>query len=309
MNNMSGLTAYRFSAQEINKMLWLKDLFTKNGYNVDRFPEVYYDTFENARKVFPHLEETQEGIMNPDAYGVYVYGLDGSGKTATSKEGVVILFSDRIGNYSRLSGNVQADIQFVVLMHELGHWFSHWPCADNLRWVYGFHFPNKRTKEALANIIAHWCCTETSRLEKVMIDLTPKTIDAGGFLHMITKDRLTGDGQCVDINNPYGAYYLLLQKKREEILDKIKALRAAFYLDDQHMLDFLSGNVGKLSEILDVNKIEDYIDEAILASPQIWARGGINSIIDLFRANKNYTEFFKAASMQRKFGSLEADDC
>ena len=65
----------------------------------------------------------------------------------------------------------------------------------------------------------------------------------------------------------------------KEILDKIKLLRAAFYLDDQHMLDLLSGNVGKLSEILDVDKIEDYIDESILGSPEICARGGLNSII------------------------------
>jgi hypothetical protein len=306
---MSGLTAYRFSAQEINKMLWLKNLFTENGFIVDRFPEVYYDTFENARKVFPYLEETQEDIMNPDLLGVYVYGLDGSGKTATSKEGVVILFSDRIGNYSRLSGNVQEDIQFVVLMHELGHWFSHWPCADNLRWDYGFHFTNKRTKEALANIIAHWCCLETSGHEKVMIDLTPKTMDTGGFLHMINKKLLAVDGQFVDINNPYGAYYLLVEKDYKEVLDKIKALRAAFYLDDQHMLDFLSGNVGELSEILDVNKIEDYIDEAILASPEIWARGGLNSMIDLFRENEKYRDKFKGASVLRRFGLMEADDC
>ena len=47
---MSGLTAYRFSAQEIDKMLWLKDLFENNGFTVDRFPEVYYDTFEKALK-------------------------------------------------------------------------------------------------------------------------------------------------------------------------------------------------------------------------------------------------------------------
>lgn len=304
---MSGLTAYRFSAQEIDKMLWLKQLFTDNGFIVDRFPEVYYDTFENARKEFNHLEETHEDTMNPDLLGVYVYGIDGSGKTATSTEGVVILFSDKIENYSRRSGNVKADIQYVVLMHELGHWFSHWPCADNTRWIYGFHFCNKRTKEALANIIAYWCL-ETAGHKKVMSDLTPKTIDTGGFLHMLNKDLLTVDGQFVDINNPYGAYYLLLQKDPKEILGKIKVLRAAFYLDDQHMLDLLSGNVGKLSEILDVDKIEDYIDESILGSPEICARGGLNSIIDLFRENEKYRDFFKGLSMVREFGLINEID-
>jgi hypothetical protein len=109
---------------------------------------------------------------------------------------------------------------------------------------------------------------------------------------------LTVNGQYVDINNPYGAYYLLLQKDQKEILDKIKVLRAAFYLDDQHMFDFLSGD-DELSEILDVDKIEDYIDGAILASPEICARGGLNSIIDLFRENEKYRDVFKGARLMR----------
>jgi len=53
---MSGLIAYRFSSNELSKMGWFKGLFTDNGYLIERFPEVYYDTFDNARKVYPNLE-------------------------------------------------------------------------------------------------------------------------------------------------------------------------------------------------------------------------------------------------------------
>ena len=69
---MSGLIAYRFSSNELSKMGWLKGLFADNSFLIERFPEVYYDTFDNARKVYPNLERNQKEDT-PDYLGVYIY--------------------------------------------------------------------------------------------------------------------------------------------------------------------------------------------------------------------------------------------
>jgi hypothetical protein len=37
MNELN-LQAYRFSSEEMSKMLWLKELFENNGFIVGRFP-------------------------------------------------------------------------------------------------------------------------------------------------------------------------------------------------------------------------------------------------------------------------------
>jgi hypothetical protein len=303
----SKIDAYRFSSEEMKKMLWLKDLFEDNGFTVERFPEVYYDTFDKACELWPSLKENQDEDGTPDYLGVYKYK-GGDSIKDPSEEGIIILFSDRIKDFvSKKPGLSENCVRYVVLMHELGHWLSHWPCGNDLRWLYGFQVRNKRTKEALANIIAYWCL-DTDYHKKAMAILTPKLRTPDGFLALIDKDS-----HNINTENPYGAYYLLLSKKDKEILEKIKLLRAAFYLEDNKMMDFLQSEIQILSEFLADGVFEDYIQEVRLnnlkKSPKLFSRGAQNSIGTIFRDRSSINDGLKGSQKSRKFGLFDDDAC
>lgn len=301
------LNSYRFSNEEMKKMIWLNELFDDNGFTIERFPEVFYDTFEKACEVFPSLKENNEQDGTPDYLGVYIYTCEDNtfGKT---EEGIIILFSDRIYNYSSLVGLSESCVRFVVLMHELGHWLSHWPCGNNLRWLFGFQLPIKRTKEALANIIAYWCL-ESDCHKTALAKLTPKLPELNGVLHIIVVNS-TG----IDTENPYGAYTLLLPKSQQEILEKIKLLRAAFYLSDSKMMEFLQSDIQTLPEFLAEGYFEDHVEagmlEDIMKTPLLSARGESNSIAVIFKdrsKDEKVNNVFKGAYMSIKFGLGKAD--
>ncbi len=302
------LDAYRFSSEEMKKMLWLKkDLFEDNGFTVERFPEVYYDTFDKACEVWPSLKENQEEDGTPDYLGCYIYN-GGSSINDPSEEGIIILFSDRIKDFvSRRPGLTENCLRYVVLMHELGHWLSHWPCGNDLRWLYGFQLRNKRTKEALANIIAYWCL-DTDCHKNAMDILTPKLRSPDGFLVLIDKDS-----HNINTENPYGAYYLLLRKSQKEILEKIKLLRAAFYLEDYKMMDFLQSEIQTLSDFLADGVCEDYIQKGRLEEleklPELFSRGAENSIGTIFRDRSSINALLKGSQYLRKTKSFDDDGC
>jgi hypothetical protein len=296
------LDAYRFSSEETKKMLWLKDLFEENGFTVERFPEVYYDTFEKACEVWPSLKENQDEEETPDYLGAYIYK-GGNSINDPSSEGIIILFSDRIEDFVSIKpGLTENCVRYVVLMHELGHWLSHWPCGNDLRWLYGFQLGNKRTKEALANIIAYWCL-DTDCHKKTMDILTPKLKNPDGFLELIDKDS-----HNINTDNPYGAYYLLLRKSQKEILEKNKLLRSAFYLEDNKMMDFLQSEIQTLSEFLSDGVFEDYIQKERLDElkklPKLFSRGAENSIANIFKGRSGINDLSKGTNILERFGGF-----
>ena len=210
------LDAYRFSSDEMKKMLWLKDLFEDNGFNVERFPEVYYDTFEKACEVFPDLEKViEEGT--PDYLGVYIakkpkIKCEEKCDLKIVNEGVIVLFKDRILAYAeRIDGKlalglsvIENAIKEVVLYHELGHWFSHWPLDDSgANWKCGYDTKDKITHESYAQIIAYWCT------------------DGNPVNELILRDYLTPKNTA----SPYYMYLELIPHSKSDILNKLKLIR------------------------------------------------------------------------------------
>jgi hypothetical protein len=242
---MKKLKSYSFNDAELDKMDWLKELFQENGFTIERFPEVYYDTFDNACLFHPSLNDpdTIADIENhpPDYLGVYLSSFSNvlcDDKCHLTQEGIIILFSDRIEEFSSmckkkienkydshaeieqkkvfidvLTGklNLEDAIREMVLYHEIGHWLSHWPKRNGLNWECGYHTidkiihktNDKITHESLAQLVAYWCA------------------NGNPINEIILKDHLTPNNQ----NSPYYMYLNLIGKSVEEILNKLVIIR------------------------------------------------------------------------------------
>ena len=217
------LDAYRFSSDEMKKMLWLKDLFEDNGFTVERFPEVYYDTFEKACEVWPSLKENHDEEGTPDYLGVYIpdYSEIKCNENCDLKivnEGVIVLFKDKILAYAERIDDklaiglsvIENSLKEVVLFHELGHWFSHWPLDNSgsnwkCRYYYDFKTEkaDKITHESFAQIIAYWCS------------------DGNPVNEVILRDYLTPKNTA----SPYYMYLELIPHSKSDILNKLKLIR------------------------------------------------------------------------------------
>jgi hypothetical protein len=95
-------------------------------------------------------------------------------------------------------------------------------------------------------------------------------------------------------------------------LEKIKLLRAAFYLEDNKMMDFLQSDIQTLSEFLADGVFEDYIQkgrlEELKKSPKLFSRGADNSIANIFRGRTSFDDVAKGSNMLRKFGVFKSLD-
>ncbi len=233
------LDEYFFSSEEMKKMLWLKDLFVENGYTVERFPEVYYDTFDKACEVWDFLDKINHEERTPDYLGVYILGskemkCEENCDVKIVNEGVIVLFKDRILAYAEKIEGVLAlglsvienSLKEVVLYHELGHWFSHWPLDDSgANWKCGYDTKDKKTHESYAQIIAYWCSAGNPVNEVILRDyLTP-----------------------INKASPYYMYLSLIPHSKNDILNKLKLIRkhlgCSAILTDDSAYDVLKSNI------------------------------------------------------------------
>jgi len=237
------LLSYRFSVEELEKMIWLKKLFEENGFKFDpnRFPEVYYDDYD---KVYPNQNHWNPDEVDPDKLGIYRYEASSNLPCADSYEGHIILFKDRIESYCAAFGADIDSVRFVVLMHELGHWLSHWPTSENYSWKIGFHLDNEHTKEALAQLVAYWACEDNPVHSETLLKLTPKVVADPDKLYILklAEDALLNDGTVINTEDPYGRYWLLKDKPIVVALNKLHQLREGWMLKDEKMMEFLVSN-------------------------------------------------------------------
>jgi hypothetical protein len=240
------IPAYRFSMEELERMIWLKtEVFEKYGYSfqTNRFPEVYYCDFKEVKDYIS--SESWREVITPDELGVYFdffQPADGDPKYAyfggKSREGRIVLFKDRIEAFcSRNPSFTEEDVRFVVLMHELGHWMSHWALSSGIRWVHGYHFSNSFTHEALAQLLAYWCCKGNPAQEQVLLVLSPKD-----------------DQGMIDSSKPYGAYESLKSFDEGVILQKLDQLRKFWMVTDLKMLAFLQSDMVDMAQWITATK-------------------------------------------------------
>lgn len=286
--NSNKLVAYRFSPEELLKMLELKKILQNEDKNdakkpnlkfeFDRFPEVYFknkleelneslinelqtknfdeenfgeknsdeeeskiryvkfiktDLPNNIKdKIANHETLTEDEkkdlfdldkYVNSESFNINRLGVYRSSKTKlgclnVTNEGKIILYKDVIEAYVKNHDNIdEKDVRLIVLMHELGHWVSHWPIANNATWRIGYNTGHKKTQEAIAQIIAYWMIKGDEDLEKAFELMNP------------TKK-----------NSPYRLYENLISQHISEILNKIVDLRKHHYLNDSAQYRYLA---------------------------------------------------------------------
>jgi hypothetical protein len=103
------------------------------------------------------LKEDELYYYNIDYLGLYVNG--------SSKEGHIRIFRDRIISCARRIANnlnvneyhVVNDLLTIVLIHEIGHWFTHSCHINNRRIrIKGFASQEKIIKESMAQLTVVW---------------------------------------------------------------------------------------------------------------------------------------------------------
>lgn len=286
----SAKKAYQFSKMELDGMIKLRKLFLENRYTTERFPEVYEGEIPvRAKEEHELIDLGSDGIFElvkkswMDALGIYRFGpyKNEDYNYEFTTEGIIIIDSKKIEQWVDIWNRNSSeeltvdDVRFVVLMHELGHWFSHWASrnvedADLLQWNPGFHFPNRMTKEALANIICFWACQDVD-LDEEQRKGVLKALDA-----LTPKDE---DGN-VDTSNAYGAYELLKPFERSPILEKLNTLRANWMLKDELLFDLLQSSAKDVFEWLgerqpEIVSIEDFKGNPELQHKSVWDKGEI----------------------------------
>jgi len=247
------LTPYHFSSNELSAMLLLKQLFEEGDLKMERYPEIHEDN--DARPILQVLspEELGKDPNLMDILGVYTdFSVPNPkilhhyiSENIFTQEGRIILFSKRLEEFASNKELSLDAVRFVVLVHELGHWFSHWAksyvynCRHNelpgwgTQWVFGFNFSNRRTEEALANLCVYWVLNHPEiekHIDEAFIDSAKKAFD-----------ELTpkGNNQEVNTDDPYGAYALLTDKASADVIRKINELRRNWMFSDDAMMQFL----------------------------------------------------------------------
>jgi hypothetical protein len=287
--------AYQFSEMELHSLMNLRKLFSRNQYTTDRFPEVYDgDIPARSKEEQKLIDLGSDGIFELvkkswiDALGIYRFGphKNQDYNYEFTAEGIIIIDSKKIEQWVDIWNQNSSeeltvdDVRFVVLMHELGHWLSHWASrkdkkdkdADLLQWNPGFEFPNILTKEALANIICLWACEDIADEEQRIGVLTA--------LNALTPKNENGD---VDTSNAYGAYKLIEGFERSDVLEKLNAVRANWMLKDEFLFDFLKSSEKDVLKWLgerqpEIVSIEDYASNPQLEHKSVWSQGGASII-------------------------------
>ena len=155
------IKAYRFSKLELSHMERLLQVFRASEYDLIRWPEVYYC---DHKDLYPDDEidtndklRYENNIYIPDYLGIYKFDI--------YREGFIVLFKDRIKDCSkRISNELSLDyyetfdaIKFIVLMHELGHWITHWCHTSNqIQRSINFHYQSTAVLESMAQLSFVW---------------------------------------------------------------------------------------------------------------------------------------------------------
>lgn len=162
---------FQFSQFDLNKMNRLHKIFIKYKlFNDNRWPMVFWGNRQDSDKPYDDdeksdlptsLDRSYNSKYQLDYLGVYRYN--------TYEEGFIELYGDRILNCSKsIASSLNIDIEktyglltTIVLLHELGHWYTHWCIKDNRnerQLAYSIIAKDKFITETMAQLAVIWGC-------------------------------------------------------------------------------------------------------------------------------------------------------
>lgn len=171
-------SAYRFSDLEIYLLRRLEKTYYLKRFEYKRWPEVYY--IERRNYPYDIIEEEQTDMdyntFNIDFLGVYVYNADLNGNSCF--EGRIFLFKDRIERCAHLIADrlsmpediMTTYLNLIVLIHEFGHWYTHWCSKQNQKHrAENFQYSEKSVKETMAQLTVLWSLMKLNNTETKII--------------------------------------------------------------------------------------------------------------------------------------------
>jgi hypothetical protein len=161
------MTPYRFNPFEMDLLGRLTfNVYLKNQhFEMNRWPIIYWGDFERSigggksRKT-SDLDESNNrdsSEYDMDLLGCYFY--------TRNEEGYIEIYRDRIHECAhRISNELNLEfevtrslLQTIVLLHEIGHWFSHCCFKENKEHrMLVFTYQTKEIKETIAQLSVIW---------------------------------------------------------------------------------------------------------------------------------------------------------
>ena len=222
------MKAYRLSPDEIYH---LKKIERYGGtYSFQRWPEIYWGN---------PPEELQFSDVPINSYDTDMLGGYHSGKNA---EGHIELYQERITACADEIAidlgldfeTTYADLCYIVLMHEMGHWFTHWCHKDAFQYRRnGYLLQPTEVKETLAQLTVMWSFSRLSnakvkRRKKIFFHLAEQ--QSQPYQHVLKFESFyTKRGTVLRRFNDlldekdWGIEYLLDGRKHSDIVKEISS--------------------------------------------------------------------------------------
>lgn len=142
------------------------DVYLKNQhFTMDRWPIIYWGDFDRSNRDYS-LNSTGDLNENSnyenrrfdiDLLGCYIYSKDNEGEIEIYRDRIYVCAKE-ISMVLDLDFELTRNLlQTIVLLHEIGHWFSHCCFNSNTRHrMYVFTYQTSEIKETIAQLSVIW---------------------------------------------------------------------------------------------------------------------------------------------------------
>ena len=231
---------YRFNKFEMDLLQRLTfNVYLKNQhFTMNRWPLIYWgDDFNNRASRERYRDSRESELQDDRGYRKFDIDLLGCYISTRKQEGYIEIYSDKIADCANdISIELELDyeltrslLQTIVLLHEIGHWFSHCCFKSNREHrMYIFSHQTTEIKETIAQLSVIWATLglrnkNTNALREIM-DFLTKNQSSPYRQYLKLGERYTKKStilnryvQLQDKENSDLNYLLMINKKMDSI--------------------------------------------------------------------------------------------
>jgi hypothetical protein len=163
----SEMIPYRFNPFEMDllRRLTFNVYLKSQHFEMNRWPIIYWGDFERSISGGKYRKTSDSDENNDRDSSIYDMDLLGCYFYKSNEEGFIEIYRDRIQECSyRISNQLNLEfeltrslLQTIVLLHEIGHWFSHCCFKENRKKrMYVFTHQTRDIKETIAQLSVIW---------------------------------------------------------------------------------------------------------------------------------------------------------